>query len=481
LRILIIGATGFIGRALVSSCLGKNYQIVALVRNKNRAKNLLGKNVSFVDINDSVEILREQLEECDVVVNLSGKQLAGVRWTPGKKREFDSSRIDVTKKISNLIRSCENPPKVFVSASAVGVYGNRSTEKLVENSTLGSDYLSQMCINWETSAIDAEQAGTRVCLLRFGVVIGREGGILKQVMPGFSLGIGNYIGSGTQFVPWVHISDVVNVIHKCINDSGLSGPINVTAPNPATSKDFARKLANLTNARVVLPIPSILLRLVFGEGEKVLTNSQNAFPEKLIQKSFEFQFTDLESCLVAEVIIDSVSIVKISSRGNSEYLTEFSNPTSITPQYELKSKVEISSDVVTAFNFFSDASNLSLTTPDWMNFEIISSPDTVELGSSMKYRISLGFLKLNWTTVILKWDPSNSFVDWQQKGPYKLWIHSHQVLEQSSSQSLMIDRVYYSMPFGFLGRIVHEWFVKDLLKRIFSCRLKTIQLINSTL
>ena len=179
------------------------------------------------------------------------------------------------------------------------------------------------------------------------------------------------------------------------------------------------------------------------------------------------------------LIIDSVSIVKISSRGNSECLTEFSNPTNITPQCELKSKVEISSDVATAFNFFSDATNLSLTTPTWMNFEIISSPDTVELGSSMKYRISLGFLKLNWTTVILKWDPSNSFVDWQQKGPYKLWIHSHQILEQSSSQSLMIDRVYYSMPFGFLGRIVHEWFVKDLLKRIFSYRLKTIQLINS--
>ena len=477
MRIIIVGATGFIGRSFVSSCIGKGYQIVALVRDRNRARNLLGNNVEIVDINDSDEILKEIFENSDALVNLSGKQLAGVRWTSAKKREFESSRIGVANRLSEIVLDCKNPPKVIVSSSAVGVYGNRSSEKLFEHSQLGSDYLSQMCVDWEAAAASSQRKETRVCLLRFGVVIGREGGILKQIMPGFNFGIGSYIGNGRQIVPWVHISDVVNVIHKCISDSEMFGSVNVTSPNPVTSKDFALKLANITNAKFVLPVPSVFLKIVFGEGEKVLTNSQNAFPEKLIQQSFEFQFPDLESSLAEEVKVDDVTISKITSLEQKHDFIRLDNPTKHSPQYELKTKTVINASVSDVFDFFADPSNLSLTTPTWMNFKMISYPEKVELDSKMTYMISIGFVRLKWETVILTWDNPNSFVDWQRKGPYRLWIHCHEILEQNTSTSLMIDKVYYSMPFGLLGKVVHELFVKHLLKRIFSYRLKIIRLM----
>ena len=476
MKIFITGATGFIGRALVAHFLSKGYLITAWTRDVSRARDMLGEGVHLVPIDVSDEILRQEIESSDAVVNLAGRAIVGVRWNKNVKEEIYSSRVGLTKRLVGEMKLCSRQPKVLISASAVGYYGDRDWDELVERSSGGTGFLSDLCRDWEQAALDAEGSGTRVCTMRFGIVLGREEGILKQVTPSFQLGLGTYTGTGKQCVPWIHIDDIVLIIGLCLRNGRISGPVNCTSPNPVSSLVFSRTLGALTPAKMYIGIPSVLLGLLFGEGGNVLTNSQNALPAKLIDHGYEFEFPSLYDALWEEFNYEHVSIKEVESETAAA-----NRDSALVPkgQYELRTNVELNALPKETFSFFSSPLNLGITTPSWMRFRIINMPVQIDKDSRISYKISLGFgiLSLRWTTRILDWNPDESFTDVQEKGPYNLWFHQHRVIGTDKGTSIMEDRVIYSVPLGILGKLTHMVFIKGILIRIFNYRRKVIRQI----
>ena len=463
MKVLVVGATGFIGKTTVAFLRGKGHEVTAWVRNAEKATDMLGDGVGIESSIVSAEDLKLRLEEADAVINLAGRPLAGVRWTSKKKIEFYESRVSLTNLISDAISKCENPPKVLISASAVGIYGNSGSTAVDEESDVGKDYLSDLCSQWEEAANKSIDSRVRVCNIRIGVVLGREGGMLQQLTQSFDLGVGSYLGDGKQSVPWIHIIDVVRAIGFCIDQKELNGPINFTAPYSASGKEFAKILASLTNAFITIPMPKFILKLIFGEGEIVLTNSQNPLPSKLLRFGFRFEYEHLKSALKAEIQPEKVIVSKpeISANGLS-YASK--------AQYELKTYLTLNCDQKTAFDFFSSPLNLGLTTPSWLNFKITEIPPYVSENCEIAYEIRLWFLPIKWRTNILEWNPHESFIDTQKKGPYKLWVHSHFVESTSETTSMMTDIVRYSVSGGPLGRLIHFLVIKKSLIRIFAYR-----------
>jgi len=469
MKILIVGATGFIGKTTVAFLQGKGHEVSAWVRDIEKATGMLGDGVELISSIKNAEGLQQYLEETDVVINLAGRPLAGIRWTGKKKIEFYESRVTVTNLISDAISICKNPPKVLISASAVGIYGNTGSISVDEESVVGQDYLSELCLQWEAAANRSKNFGVRVCNIRIGIVLGREGGMLQQLIQSFDLGIGSYLGSGKQRVPWIHVVDVVRAITFCIDNKELNGPVNLTSPHSSSGKEFARVLASLTNARFIIPVPRFVLKLVFGEGEVVLTNSQNALPSKLLKFGFRFEYESLKPALKDEIYPEEIVVSKSDSTDEDlEYGRK--------AQYELKTSVALNSDQEKAFNFFSSPLNLGLTTPSWLNFKITEIPLSVSKECEIAYEIRLWFIPIKWRTSILEWDPHESFVDIQKSGPYKLWIHSHFVESTSENTSIMRDIVRYSVPGGPLGRLIHFLVIKKSLIRIFGYRRSMIRM-----
>lgn len=460
MNILILGGTGFIGRPMIARLQGRGHKIHCLSRDIDRASDLLGEGIVLLDLDLPPGEFKKEIEFADVVINLAGEPLAGVRWNNFKKKKFHDSRIGLNEIISKYISECENRPSLFISASAVGVYGDRGDELLSEDSLPATDYLSNLCLDWENAALKSEEHGVRVCTLRLGIVLGREGGVLKQVMPSFELGIGSYLGDPNQMVPWIHILDVIRAIEFCI-DTDINGPINIVAPQASTSKNFANILKDISKAKIIIRIPFIMLRLIFASGSRVLTNSQNAVPGKLLQNGFKFEYESLEEALKNEVTPDSIQISKTS---------RFIDDLGIKGQYKLLTSITLNSSAEETFSFFASPLNLGLSTPDWMGFKILDIPDELTQNSTILYKIKLGPIYMKWCTLIVKWQPSDLFIDFQAKGPYSLWWHEHTIKSLTKDSSIMEDMVTYKVPFGIFGRIAHKFFIRRILNRIFNYR-----------
>ncbi len=473
MNILVVGGTGFIGRSIVASLLGSGHEIIVSTRNFARAEDLLGGNIALIDLQSDTKALTKALEWADAVINLAGENLAGIRWNAGRKKDFYDSRVGVTRLMSEQIATCTDPPEVFISASAVGIYGDRGAEWLDENSSMGSGYLADLCKKWEEAARYSAARGTRVVTLRLGVVVGREGGILRKLMQSFGLGLGSYVGHGDQKVPWIHLYDVIRAVEFCLTADHIRGAINVTSPRPSTSKEFALELAKVAGVRAVIPIPGFALRIVFGEGAQVLTASQNAAPWKLMDSGFEFIYESLQDALEEELHPETVEVKRLKSRGNQKSIGV---PKNHKGCYQLTSSVILKSTAETTFEFFSAPPNLALSTPSWVGFHIKKMPDEMKKGSEIEYRIKLGPFSMNWRSVISVWEPGESFVDYQQEGPYSLWNHEHVVLDHGVGRCVAKDVVTYNLPFGLIGRIAHFLFVKKLLIRIFGFRRRVMQM-----
>lgn len=298
MNIFVTGSTGFIGRFAVALLQDNGHEITVLVRDIDRGKKLLGQNVRILGPNLMDTQLIQALEKSDAVINLSGSPLA-TRWTNKKKEELKRSRIGVTQRLVKCLKSCKTPPKVFVSASAVGFYGNSGDAELTEESHKGKGFLSDLCEEWEGEAIKAESKGVRVCRLRMGIALGREGGVLKAMALPFKMNLGGYFG-GKQFVPWIHIRDLVRIVEKCISDDTLNGAINCTAPLPVRNKEFALLLQKATRSRFLLRIPAIFLKPILGDAIAILTDGQNVIPSKLLASGFEFYFPALQEAMMTE-------------------------------------------------------------------------------------------------------------------------------------------------------------------------------------
>ena len=474
MNVLITGSTGFIGRATIAYLQGQGHDITALVRNVDKAANLLGHSIKLIKYSSSEKTLVEEMEKCDLVINLAGSPIA-TRWTAKKKLELRESRIGTTRVIVNAIKNCHNPPKILISGSAVGYYGDRGAEMLTESSKKGDGFLPELCDDWETSALEAQSTGTRVCLLRTGIVLGREGGILNTLGPMFENNIGGYIGA-EQYIPWIHIYDMVKIIGECINNESLSGPINCTTPYAVTNKEFSLNLKQATKSKILIRIPTLFITLALGEATQALTNSQNVKPKVLETIEFQFQFTSLIHALRNEFEDNNIRIEKYKVEHTDTNQEREKYGIKNKGQYQLTSSILLNQDSETLFDFFSSPLNLGLLTPAWMDFHITEMPARIDSCSSIRYRIGLWFIGLNWVTKIITWTPNKLFIDTQEKGPYSLWWHEHLIIENPDGTITMKDRVIYRIPFWIFGRIAHKVLIKSTLIRIFKFRKQMIKL-----
>jgi len=295
MKIIIAGGTGFIGTALVRSLLASGHEIMILSRRSSAAN--LPEGVTAVEWDGrTAGAWAERFEDAGAVFNFAGASVA-VRWTPVAKHEIRESRLQPTRAIVQAIQESSRPPRVLVQASAVGYYGACDDELVAEETPPGNDFLSETCVEWERAAMEAERAGTRVCRMRIGVVLGREGGALPKLLTPFKLFVGGPPGNGRQWFPWIHLEDVMGVMEFVMNLEGASGAFNTTAPNPVTMRDFARVLGRVLRRPSRFQVPGFVLRAIFSEGAFALLSGQRAIPRRLLELGYEFQYPSAEDAL----------------------------------------------------------------------------------------------------------------------------------------------------------------------------------------
>jgi hypothetical protein len=476
MRVLVTGATGFIGRALVPVLRREGHSVVAWVRSEAQARARLGAEVELQPASSGIAGLTAALEQCDAVVNLAGEPIMGGRWTAARRRVLRDSRVAFTGQLVEALRAAPRRPRVLVSGSAVGYYGDRAGELLAEDAAPGSDFLAKLCGDWESAAKPAENLGLRVVTLRTGVVLGRDGGALAQMLPPFRLGAGGPVGSGRQYLPWIHLHDLVAIIAAALVDERVSGPVNGVAPEPVTSREFAGALGRALHRPAILPAPALALRVLFGEAAAVLLASQRAQPAVLRRLGFSFAFPTLEEALADVLGGPPVTVRPLrgpaeayGSASGSRYLQKH------RPTYELRTSTMVKASLAETFAFFSEAENLGMLTPSAMRFSITRRAPAVGEDAAIEYRLRVGPVPITWRSRIVSWMPRAGFVDFQERGPYGSWWHEHS-FRPVGSATLMEDRVCYAPPFGLLGRSINRLFIVPALRRIFRYRADAIRL-----
>jgi uncharacterized protein (TIGR01777 family) len=290
MKVLISGATGLIGSSLAQELKSGGHHVTSLTRSPTGENNIRwDPDAGTVD---------GSLEGTDAVVHLAGESIAEGRWTVSKKKRIMDSRKKGTRLLAETIAGLTTPPRVMVSASAVGYYGDRADEVLREDSRPGSDFLAEVCKAWEAAADPAREAGIRVVHTRFGIVLSLEGGALGTMLPIFKLGGGGRIGRGRQWWSWVAIDDVVGTIHHALENDSVEGPVNVGSPNPMTNAEYTRVLGKVLNRPTVLPVPAPAIRLALGGiADALLLASQRMEPAKLKETGYRFRHPELEGAL----------------------------------------------------------------------------------------------------------------------------------------------------------------------------------------
>jgi len=291
MKIAIAGASGLVGSALIPALTADEVAITRLVRHAPKPG-----EIEWHPNQD--QVTKQSLEGFDVMINLAGENLASGRWTDEHKRKIRDSRVNGTHLISEALAKLTTKPRVFVCASATGIYGDRDDEVLDEQSESGGGFLAGVCREWEKACEPATKAGVRVVNLRLGPILARDGGMLAKLLTPFKMGMGGKVGSGKQYISWVALADVVSAIRLAIADQSVQGPLNVVSPNPVTNEEFTKTLGHVLNRPTALQMPAFAARLAFGEmADEMLLVSQRVMPKKLVSAGFQFQFRDVEKAI----------------------------------------------------------------------------------------------------------------------------------------------------------------------------------------
>ena len=289
-NILVSGSSGLIGTALVSALKSSGYEITCLVRDAASAK-------GQIQWDPAQPLAPESVSGFDAVVHLAGESIVG-RWTEAKKRRIRESRVKGTLRLAEALAQAPQRPRVLISASAIGYYGDRGEETLREDSASGSGFLPEVCREWEDATEPATKAGIRTVQVRFGLVLSRSGGALQKMLPPFRMGIGGNMGNGRQWWSWIDIDDLVGAVQHVIKTETLRGPVNVVGPNPVTNAEFTKTLASVLSRPAILPMPAFAARLAFGQmGDELLLASQRVEPAKLLASGYVFQKLELRAGL----------------------------------------------------------------------------------------------------------------------------------------------------------------------------------------
>jgi len=295
MKALISGAIGLVGKRLVREL----DRPAVLGRDPHRARERLGPDVAAFSWTPERPPPAEALSGVEAVFHLAGEPVVAGRWTAAKKRAIRDSRVLGTRSLVAALEAAAERPAVLVSASAVGYYGDRGDELLTEWSAPASTFIGEVCAAWEAEALRAEALGLRVVLARIGIVLAPDGGALQRMLTPFRLGLGGPLGSGRQWMPWIHVDDVVGLLLHAAREESVRGPMNVVAPAPVTNRDFTRALGRVLRRPAVLPVPRLALRAAFGEVSAVLLESQRIAPEVAQRSGYRFQHEALEPALAA--------------------------------------------------------------------------------------------------------------------------------------------------------------------------------------
>lgn len=298
MKVLVTGASGFVGRRVVSQLLARKHEVVVLTRNLAKAAVILGSECKYeLWINTNELPPASAFEGVDAVINLMGENIGGKKWDEAQKKKIYDSRIDSTRLIVDAMKSLPKKPRTLVNASAIGIYGNRGDEVIDENATQGNDFLAGVCRDWETEANKALDFKMRVVLMRTGVVLGKGGGALQKMLPVFKLGLGGRLGSGKQYMSWIHVDDLAAMYVQAVEDQTMSGAYNAVSPYPATNAEFTKALGKKLGRPTIFPAPEFAIRKALGEMSTIVLDGQKVVPSRFKEKKFQFKSATLEKTL----------------------------------------------------------------------------------------------------------------------------------------------------------------------------------------
>jgi uncharacterized protein (TIGR01777 family) len=448
MKVLLTGATGLVGQTVGTELVRRGHKVVALSRQTAEVVKSLVPFPCDVITWDGVSDLRSTLlQGVDAVVHLAGESVAGQRWTDEHKRKMWESRVDYTKMLVQQLRWNNIQLQAYVGATAIGFYGDRADEILNEDSSVGDGSLSELCVAWEKA--HSEVQGCTPCLLRIGVVLSNRGGALAKMLPPFRWGVGGVLGSGNQWMSWIHLEDLTQMIVFAM-EQRKTGLFNAIAPNPVTNREFTACMGEVLSVPTFAPAPEFALKALLGEMASVVLASQRVSAEKIVAAGFKFKYPDLKP-----VLQDTCDA---AIQGSDEM---------VAFQW-------LNAPVSQVFEFFSSEKNLERITPPFLNFKVkgISTPE-IQKGTLIDYTLSLHGIPFGWRTLIDVWEPNQRFVDTQLKGPYRQWHHTH-AFESLGGGTLMADRVLYKLPLGFLGKAVAGFKVRNDVGTIFKYRREVI-------
>lgn len=294
MRILITGASGLIGTALQKSFAESGYEMLLATRSEPKSASQIQWDA---DTGFREEDL-ERLEGLDAVIHLAGESIAGLRWTDEKKKAIRDSRVFGTRSMIETFDKLKDRPKTFISASAMGFYGDRGDDVMTESSPAGKTFLAEVCKEWEAESRRAEDLGIRTVLLRSGIVLSKDGGALATMMTPFKFGLGGVIGDGKQWMSWISLDDVVGIVNFVIEHENVRGAVNNTSPNPVTNEEFTKTLGSVLYRPTFLPLPEFAVHMVLGEmGDALLLDSTRVIPKRLADAGYEFKYPDLKAAL----------------------------------------------------------------------------------------------------------------------------------------------------------------------------------------
>ncbi len=447
MKVAITGATGLVGKKLGQKLYQLGHEIYVISRSPEKAKMELAFPFYFCGENIP--------EGVQAVVHLAGENVGDGRWNQAKKKKIYESRVGYTER---LIETMPASVQVWIQASAVGIYGDEfigddkwNYHEDIPSSHLTQDkkmFLQNVCQDWEMTTKKIN-SNCRVCIARIGMVLAHQAGALEKLILPVRMGVGAPIG-GNQFSPWIHLEDLVQVFLQMLTKSDYHGIYNCVAPELIRNKDQMKELAQLFHRPLLPAVPNFILKALLGEMSEIVLASQKVSAQKLIDHGFQFQFSSFQAAVK--------DLYQYEIKG--EELIYYEQYVSLE-----KSKV---------FPFFADAYNLESITPPQLNFHIQKiSTVQIQKGTLIDYQLKIHGIPAKWKTLISEWQENELFVDEQLAGPYQLWHHTHE-FKTMGQGTLLIDRVRYRIPLGFIGFFLANYFVRKDVQKIFQFRKQVI-------
>ena len=447
MKILVSGATGLVGRTLLPLLKANEYEVIALTRNPDTAGVRLPIACQIIHWDPLSNISPPGLpENIDAVIHLCGEGIADGRWTPKRKQEIYDSRVLSTRNLLNLF--AQSPPKVWISASAIGYYKSSSQSVLDESSPPDDGFLANVCKDWEAETFKADALGTRTLALRLGVILGQDAGVMAKLLPPFRVGLGGPLGHGDQWMSWIHVRDVAGLIVTALENPSYQGPINAVSPHPATNREFTNTLAEILKRPAVFTVPAFVLKFLFGEMSHLLLASQKVSAQKAKGLGYKFVYPKLKNAL--KVICDQIG-------------------------HKLVTEQWVPQPIDRVFEFFTKPQNLETLTPDFLHFKIVkTSHAQIQEGTRLYYQLKLHGFPVRWQSLITGWDAGKRFSDQQTRGPYSFWHHTHEFYE-SRGGTVIRDNVIYKLPGWVPGYVIAHAYIKKDLEKIFMYRREQIK------